>query len=316
MSKTFRQIILPLIGAVIWGVSFVAQKVSTMGAFLFDAARSFVAVAFILILILVVTKGDVKHLLREETKEGTGALWLGGLVCGLFLTFAMYSQQTGMNMGTDAGKAGFLTALYVVLVPVFGVLFKKKTPFFTWIAVAVAFAGMYFLSIKSGTVFSIEGSDLLMLLCAFLYACQILSVSFFAAKCHPVKLSCLQFLTCAVVSLVLGLIFEPFSLASIRENLWPILYLGIVSSGIGYTIQIVAQKGTNPAVVTLFMSMESVFSVIAGALILGERMTGREYLGAGLMFIAVALNVLSPLKERRQRKEAEPETEAEAAEKP
>ena len=305
MSKTFRQIILPLIGAVIWGVSFVAQKVSTMGAFLFDASRSFIAVGFILIMILVMTKGDWRHLVSEKTKEETRFLWLGGLVAGVFLTFAMYTQQSGMNMGTDAGKAGFLTALYVVLVPVLSIFLRKKTPVFTWIAVGVALFGMYFLSIKAGTVFSIEGSDLLMLLCAFLYACQILAVSYFAQRCHPVKLSCLQFLVCAVISLVLAFVFEPISFGAIGENIWPILYLGVVSSGIGYTIQIVAQKGTNPAVVTLFMSMESVFSVIAGAVFLSERMTGREYLGAGLMLAAVVLNILGPLFEKRREKEAE-----------
>lgn len=305
MSKTFRQIILPLIGAVIWGVSFVAQKVSTMGAFLFDASRSFVAVLFILAVILVMTKGDFRHLLSEKTREETRFLWLGGLVSGILLTFAMYTQQSGMNMGTDAGKAGFLTALYVVLVPVLGIFLRKKTPFFTWIAVGVALIGLFFLSIKAGTAFSVESSDLLMLLCAFLYACQILSVGHFAQRCHPVKLSCLQFLVCAVISLVLAFIFEPVSFGAIGENLWPILYLGIVSSGVGYTIQIVAQKGTSAAVVTLFMSMESVFSVIAGALFLSERMTGREYLGAGLMLLAVVLNILGPLLEKRRVRKTE-----------
>ncbi|MBO4412154.1 MAG: DMT family transporter [Lachnospiraceae bacterium] len=304
MKQIFRQVILPLIGAVIWGVSFVAQKVSTMGAFWFDASRSFVAVAFLLVLILFVTKGDWRHLLSERTRKETGTLWLGGLVCGTFLTFAMYCQQTGMNLGADAGKAGFLTALYVVLVPVFGVFLKKKTPVFTWIAVGIALFGLYFLSIKAGTVFAIEGADLILLTCAVLYACQILAVSFFATKCHPVKLSCLQFLVCAVTSLVLGVFFEPVTAEMFRENLWPILYLGMISSGIGYTIQIVAQNGTNEAIVSLFMSMESVFSVIAGAVFLSERMTGREYLGAGLMFVAVVLNIIGPLSERRKKAEA------------
>ena len=301
-SKNFRQIAVPLIAALVWGVSFVAQKVSTMGAFFFDASRSFVAVIFLLFLILILTKGDVKHLLSEKTKKETAALWTGGFVTGLFLTFAMYAQQQGMNSGTDAGKAGFLTALYVVLVPVFSIFFRKKTPVLTWVAVAVALVGLYFLSIKAGSGFSIEGSDLLLLLSAFLYAFQIIFVGKYATVSHPVKLSCLMFLFCTVISLILGFIFEKFSFAAVAENLWPILYLGVVSSGIGYTLQMVAEKGTNAAVVSLFMAMESVFSVIAGAIFLHERMTGREYLGAGIMLVAVVLNVLGPIVENRRKK--------------
>jgi len=190
----------------------------------------------------------------------------------------------------------------VVLVPVFSIFFRKKTPLLTWVAVGVAFVGLYFLSIKAGSGFSVEGSDMLLLLSALLYAFQIIFVGKYATLSNPVKLSCLMFLFCAVISTVAGFIFERFSFAAITENLWPILYLGIVSSGIGYTLQMVAEKGTNAAVVSLFMSMESVFSVLAGAVFLHERMTFREYLGAGIMMAAIVLNVLGPLLEERKQK--------------
>lgn len=299
MNKTVRQIVLPLLAAMIWGISFVAQKVSTMGAFLFDSMRSFVAVPFILLLIFFLNKRDARHLLSEPDREDTRLLWTGGTVLGLFLTFAMYTQQLGMNLGADAGKAGFLTAMYVVLVPVIGILLKKRTPALTWVAVAVALVGLYFLSIKSGSTFHIEGADLLLILSAILYAFQILAAGHFASKCDPVKLSCIQFLVCAVVSLIFGLLFETFSLKAIMNHIWPILYLGVLSSGVGYTLQMVAEKGTNASVVSLLLSMESVFSALAGAMILKEQMTGREYLGAAFMLLAVVLNVLGPVKKKK-----------------
>lgn len=290
INKTdkFKSVFLPLLAALIWGTAFVAQKVSTIGALFFNASRSVVAVAFLLVLILVLNKGDFRHLLSEPDKKATATLWLGGFLCGLSMGVATFFQQQGMNMGTEAGKAGFLTALYIMLVPVLGVFLKKKTGLKVWICVVLAVIGLYFLSIPKGS-FTIRISDLLIICCGFFFAVQIQCIDYFSVKCDCVKLSCIQFITSFALSFIAALIFEDVSLAGFGENLYSILYLGIFSSGIAYTLQMVAQKGNNPAVVSVLMSMESVFSVLAGALFLHEVLSIREYVGCLIMLAAVLL---------------------------
>lgn len=287
-SGKFRSVFLPLLAALIWGTAFVAQKISTIGALLFNASRSIIAVLFLLGLILVLNKGDVRHVLSEPDKKATKELWVGGILCGLSMGIATFFQQQGMNMGTEAGKAGFLTALYIMLVPVLGIFLKKKTNFKVWICVALAVIGLYFLSIPKGS-FTIRMSDLLVICCGFMFAVQIQCIDHYSVKCDCVKLSCIQFITSFTVSFLGALIFEKVSFAGIMENLYPILYLGVFSSGIAYTLQMLAQKGNNPAVVSVLMSMESVFSVLAGALFLHEILTMREYLGCLIMLAAVLL---------------------------
>ncbi len=287
-SDKFRSVFLPLLAALIWGTAFVAQKISTIGALLFNASRSIIAVIFLLVLILILTKGDFRHVLSEPDKKATRDLWVGGTLCGLSLAIATFFQQQGMNLGTEAGKAGFLTALYIMLVPVLGIFLKKKTGFKVWICVILAVVGLYFLSVPAGS-FTIRMSDLLVTFCGFCFAVQIQCIDRFSVKCHCVKLSCIQFLVSFAVSFLAALIFEDVSIAGISENLYPILYLGIFSSGIAYTLQMVAQKGNNPAVVSVLLSMESVFSVLAGALFLHEVLTLREYLGCLIMLAAVLL---------------------------
>ncbi len=287
--EKLRKTVLPLLAAFLWGVAFVAQKTNTMGAFAFNSSRSAVAFLFLLPVILVFTR-DPKHLLSAETKQGTKTLWLGGICCGGILTLSTSLQQLGMNAGTEAGKASFLTAMYVVLVPALGLFFKKKVPVHIWLSVAFALAGLYFLCVKVG--FSVAPSDLIVASCAFVFSVHILAVDYFSARCNCLKLSCIQFLTMTVLSGILTLLFDEFSLASVGENLSAVLYLGICSSGIAYTLQIVSQRGANPTVLSLLLSCESVFGVLAGALVLQEVLTPREYVGCALMMLAVVLSQL------------------------
>ena len=195
--------------------------------------------------------------------------------------------MAGIVAGTDAGKAGFLTALYVVLVPLFGLFFKRKVSLPVWVAVALSVAALYLLCIKGS--FRLAAGDLLVLVCAVCFAVHILVIDRFSATCDGVKLSCVQFLFAALWSGVCIPFFEHVDAAALLSCALPLLYVGVFSCGVGYTLQILAQKGSNPTVVTILLSLESVFAVIAGAIILHQSMTPREYLGCVLMFLAVVL---------------------------
>ena len=216
MPKQIRQTVLPLVAALIWGTAFVMQKGNTAGALTFNAARSVIAFLFLLPVILLFTKGDIRHILSEETKENTRALWLGGFFCGLMLAGATYLQQYGLDHGTEAGKAGFLTALYMVLVPVFGLFFGKKVSVRIWAAVGIAVAGLYLLSFRSG--FSFRHSDLIIIPCAVLFAVQILLIEHFSVKCSCIRLSCIQFLTSFVLSAAFAAIVNVTSTGSASSN--------------------------------------------------------------------------------------------------
>ena len=295
MSDRLRTTLLPLLAAFIWGIAFVAQKGNTVGALTFNASRSIVAFVFLCLVILAMSKGDLKHMLVGKMPQETRAIWVGGLCCGAALAGATFLQQSGLDGDTEAGKAGFLTAMYIVLVPIFGVVLKKKAPLNVWVAVAVAVAGLYLLCVKEGS--EIRPSDLVVLACSLVYALQIMFIDHYSPHCNGVKLSCVQFLMCFVLSAIPALAFEEITLPALSASVWPILYLGVFSSGVAYTLQIVAQKNSNPAVVSLLLSMESVFGVLAGALLLGEVLSGREYFGCVLMAIAV---VLAQLPERKK----------------
>ena len=258
-----RQVVFPILAAFIWGTAFVAQDLcaDSIGAFAFNATRYFIAVLALLVVILISDKlkKNKPTLTAQEKKAANKQLWLGGLCCGAALAIASNFQQAGLVAGTDAGKAGFITALYVVLVPVFGLFF------------------------------SLAPGDLLVLVCAVCFAVHILVIDHFTAYCDGVKLSCLQFLFAGIISTICMFIFEDVDFAAILSCALPLLYVGIFSCGVGYTLQILAQKDSNPTVVTILLSLESVFAVIAGAIILKQQMTVREYIGCAIMFAAVIL---------------------------
>lgn len=324
-----RQVVFPILAAFIWGTAFVAQDLcaDSIGAFAFNATRYFIAVLALLVVILISDKlkKNKPTLTAQEKKAANKQLWLGGLCCGAALAIASNFQQAGLVAGTDAGKAGFITALYVVLVPVFGLFFKRKVSLPTWIAVVLSVVALYLLCIKGTQLaceicggsaiinqdnifvcldcgqryatleeipkaaFTIAPSDLLVLVCAVCFAVHILVIDHFTAYCDGVKLSCLQFLFAGIISTICMFIFEDVDFAAILSCALPLLYVGIFSCGVGYTLQILAQKDSNPTVVTILLSLESVFAVIAGAIILKQQMTVREYIGCAIMFAAVIL---------------------------
>ena len=286
-----RQVVFPILAAFIWGTAFVAQDLcaDSIGTFAFNATRYFVAVLALLVVIAISdrAKKNKPALTAEEKKAANKQLWLGGLCCGVALAIASNFQQAGLVAGTDAGKAGFITALYVVLVPVFGLFFKRKVSLPVWIAVVCSVVALYLLCIKGD--FSLAAGDLLILVCAVCFAVHILVIDHFTAYCDGVKLSCLQFLFAGIISAVCMFLFEDVDFAAIWGCILPLLYVGIFSCGVGYTLQILAQKDSNPTVVTILLSLESVFAVIAGAIILHQQMTAREYIGCVVMFVAVIL---------------------------
>ena len=268
-----RQVVFPILAAFIWGTAFVAQDLcaDSIGAFAFNATRYFIAVLALLVVILISDKlkKNKPTLTAQEKKAANKQLWLGGLCCGAALAI------------------GFITALYVVLVPVFGLFFKRKVSLPTWIAVVLSVVALYLLCIKGD--FSLAPGDLLVLVCAVCFAVHILVIDHFTAYCDGVKLSCLQFLFAGIISTICMFIFEDVDFAAILSCALPLLYVGIFSCGVGYTLQILAQKDSNPTVVTILLSLESVFAVIAGAIILKQQMTVREYIGCAIMFAAVIL---------------------------
>ena len=298
-----RQVVFPILAALIWGTAFVAQDVcaDTIGTFTFNAVRYFIAVLALLVLIAVLhaVHKDRPQPTEAEKRTGRKQLWLGGFCCGTALAIASNFQQAGITAGTDAGKAGFLTALYVVLVPVFGLFFRRKVSLPVWIAVALSVVSLYLLCIKGS--FRLAAGDLLVLVCAVCFAVHILVIDHFTAYCDGVKLSCLQFLFAGIISTICMFIFEDVDFAAILSCAMPLLYVGIFSCGVGYTLQILAQKDSNPTVVTILLSLESVFAVIAGAIILKQQMTVREYIGCAIMFAAVILaQIQFPIRQKAE----------------
>ena len=291
--KKYISTLLCLVAAMIWGFAFTAQKTSAqLDAFTVGAVRNIFATLFLLCIIPVFDK------IRSKTPEYkkresffTKTELLGGLICGIILTAASAFQQTGLGDGTDAGKAAFITALYVVLVPIISLIFGKKTSLSVWISVVIAAVGFYLLCIKGD--FTITPSDGLVLICSLIFALHIIAIDRFSPLCDGIRMSCIQFFVGFLLNTALALIFHmPLPWDAILTSLPSLMYLGVCSSGIAYTLQIIAQKNTNPAVASVVLSLESVFGVVGGALFLGETMSEREYIGCAVVFVAVILSQL------------------------
>ena len=289
-----KKIFAPLLAAIIWGTAFVAQSIGAdlvpNNPFAFNAARSVVAVITLAIILLISKAIKPRQGDAPKPKSNKKALLLGGLCCGTAMAVATGLQQIGLGE-TDAGKAGFITALYIVLVPVFSLFLGRKTSLLTAFSVVVTVIGMYLLCVSDG--FTIQSSDIYIILCGVVFTFQIMCIDHFAPQTNSIALSLAQFAVMAVESAVVSFLFEEPAWDGLIAACIPILYLGIFSSGIAYTLQIYAQKGSDPTLVALLLSLESVFGAIAGAL-MGETMTGREYLGCALMLIAVVLSQLPP----------------------
>ena len=294
MKKYFSSLLM-LIAAAIWGFAFVAQKqAEAVPAFTLVFARSFLGMVFLFFLIMLLDRvlKTGRRLVSKKGLDFTKTEIIGGACCGIILSVASVLQQSGINNGTDAGKSAFITALYVVLVPVFGLVLKRRAPTNAWISVGIAVIGFYLLCITDG--FSLEFSDALVLLCAVVFAVHILVIDRFSPKCDGVRMSFIQFAVVTVVTLVFSLILEsPIKLDAVGAAIWPIVMLGIGSSGIAYTLQIVAQSNINPAVAAIIMSLESVFGAIGGALLLREIMNPAEIVGCATVFAAILLSQLA-----------------------
>lgn len=295
-----RQNVFPVLAALIWGTAFVAQSVAAdhVGPFTFTAARSAGG--------LCVSAGAVSGVPLPAAAGFSGGgpgpagswrdLAIGGICCGVVLTMGTNLQQMGLET-TTSGKAGFITALYIVIVPIAGIFLRQKAPRAIWLSVALAVVGLYLLCVQES--FSITEGDWYVLLCSFCFAGHILLIDHFTRKVDGVALSCVQFLVMAVLSAGLMLVMETPDWAGLLACIGPVLYVGIFSSGVGYTLQILAQKDSNPTVVSLLLSLESVFATVAGALILGDRMSGKEYLGCVLMLAAVVLAQLPDFRKKQ-----------------
>jgi len=282
-----------LLAAFIWGSTFVAQDKAATEPFTFIASRNLIGT---LVLVPVIAVIDVfskkKGILPKDFKvlSYSKKEVIGGIFCGIILFIAASLQQYGIFLypkdGAAAGKSGFITALYIVLVPIAGLFLKKKAGINIWISVAIATVGMYLLCVKSG--FSVHYADLILFLCAIGFTAHILVIDRFSPFVNGVKLSALQFLVSSILGTIFMFIFESPSIGGIINDIVPILFAGLLSSGVAYTLQIVAQKNTNPTVASVIMSLESVFAVLSGA-VFGEIMSGREIVGCVLMFAAVIL---------------------------
>ena len=305
-NNQLRQVVFPILAAFIWGTAFVAQDVcaDAMGAFTFNGTRYYIAVLSLLV-VLAVSSGfrkDRPQISPAEKKAQRRQLWLGGFCCGTVLAIASNFQQAGLVAGTDGGKAGFITALYVVLVPVFGLFLGRRGSAQLWVSMVVAVLGLYLLCMKNGFG-SIESSDWVLLSCAVLFSFQIMAVDHFAPQVDGVRLSLLQFFVVAVESTVAAFLFEAPTAAQFTENALPIFYCGVLSSGVAYTLQILGQQDLNPAIASLIMCLESVFSALGGWLLLSQSLSAREAFGCALIFAAVVLAQL-PLEVLHRAKKA------------
>ena len=293
MKKQTLSSLLCLVAAAIWGFAFVAQKAAiAIPPFALTALRSFIGGIFLIFVIMAFdrVRGDGRRLFSKKGIGITRVEWIGGVVCGTVLSSATIFQQFGIQ-GTDAGKTAFITALYVVIVPIYGVFLGRRSPLHVWFSVVIAVVGFYFLCI--GESFTLAPSDLLVLICALLFALHITVIDRFVGRCDGVRMSCVQFFTVGVIGAALSLIFDRgVTLAAVGANVLPILFLGIGSSGIAYTLQILGQKDAHPAVASVLFSLESVFGVIGGAMLLHERLLHRELFGCLIVFVAVILSQL------------------------
>ena len=297
-SKRLLGSIALLVAALLWGSTFVAQSVASESVepFTFLASRSLLGFIF-LIPVSIIKDAFAKKAgtYVKPTQKNTKLLVIGGVLCGAALTVASGLQQFGMT-GDNSGKAGFITAMYILLVPILGLFFKKKVRPIIWLCVAMGVVGLYLLCMTDGI--SLATSDIFLMICAVAFSVHILIIDHFSPHVDGVKLSCIQFFTVFVLATVLALIFDNTSFKTILEAWLPIAYAGIMSSGIAYTLQIIGQKYTEPTVASLLMSLESTFAVLTSVVILTQFPTTRELIGSAVMLAAI---VISQLPERKKR---------------
>jgi len=287
ISKRALSNFLLVLTAFIWGTAFIAQKegLGTLKPCTFNGIRTMMGC---IALLPVIAFREVRAKKNGEVKkENTKMLVIGGIVCGVLLCAAGTSQTFGL-VYADAGKAGFITALYIVLVPVIGIFIGKKVKPIIIASVVIALFGLYFLCVQGTNGFSLNNGDRLLFLCALLFSFHILSIDYFSPKVDGVKLSCIQFFVSASINIAFMLIIEKPEISEIINCWFPLFYAGVMSCGVAYTLQIVAQKNTDPSVASIIMSLESLFALLAG-IVFGENPSARELFGCFLMLLAIML---------------------------
>ncbi len=287
-----KNLLLLLLTSLIWGTAFVAQQMGMdhMGPYAFSAIRCLMGA---LVLVPVVWFLNRRKDAEKKAHESNRATWIGGLTCGVLLAVAANLQQIGIQY-TTVGKAGFITALYIVIVPVLGLFLKRRAGAKLWVSVVIAMVGLYLLCMTDAL--RLELGDSLVFFCALVFSLHILVIDHFSPRVDGVKMSCIQFFVASLLSGVAMLIWETMpSWDMVYAARVTLLYTGILSCGVAYTLQIVGQKNLNPTVASLVLSLEAVISVLAAWIILQQGMTSREMLGAGLMFVAI---ILAQLPER------------------
>ena len=289
-NKVIRADLIMLLAAAIWGFAFVAQRegMETMGPFLFNAARFFIGSAVLFPLVWYLSK---KNKTPTNKETSTKKLLIAGTIAGLFLFLASSFQQVGIQY-TTAGKAGFITGLYIFFVPLIGIFFGQRTGSGTWLGAFIAVIGLYLLSINDD--FSIARGDLLQLICAVFFAAHILVVGYVAKRMDPLKLSLIQYVVSGVLSFFIAIAIELITWQMIVDTAIPLLYAGVMSIGVGYTLQVVAQQHAKSSHAAIILGLEGAFAVLGGWLILDENLSTRGLIGCGLMLSGMFLSQLSP----------------------
>lgn len=290
-QRSLRSSAMLTLTALIWGVAFVAQSegMNYVGGFTFNACRFIVGGVVLIpcIFFLRRVNGDQwAQLTRAEQAQRRKTGIIGGICCGVFICLGSTLQQFGIAQ-TTVGKAGFITSLYIIIVPILGLFLRKKVGLNIWVSVGIAAAGMYLLCITEG--FAISRGDFLVFLCAIGFSLHILVIDYFSPKADGVVISCIQFFTAGIISSVFMFLFERPTWDAVAAAWAPVLYAGVMSCGVGYTLQVVAQKDVEPTIASLIMSLESVFSLLAGWVLLGQKMSPKELSGCVLVFGAIVL---------------------------
>ena len=289
-NKVIRADLIMLLAAAIWGFAFVAQRegMETMGPFLFNAARFFIGSAVLFPLVWYLSK---KNKTPTNKETSTKKLLIAGTIAGLFLFLASSFQQVGIQY-TTAGKAGFITGLYIFFVPLIGIFFGQRTGSGTWLGAFIAVIGLYLLSINDD--FSIARGDLLQLICAVFFAAHILVVGYVAKRMDPLKLSLIQYVVSGVLSFFIAIAIELITWQMIVDTAIPLLYAGVMSIGVGYTLQVVAQQHAKSSHAAIILGLEGAFAVLGGWLILDDNLSTRGLIGCGLMLSGMFLSQLLP----------------------
>lgn len=304
-KTSLKGVLLLLLTALIWGTSFVAQSegMENVDAFTFQGIRTLMGALVLVPVILTKSRKEKKSLTDEQKKQRklqNRKTWIYGSLLGIALCIAADLQQFAFYYST-AGKIAFITAMYMFFVPIAGLFMRKKISLVIWICIILGFLGLYFLSFSSGDIGALNKGDIYAFFCAIFFAVQILLIEKFGPECDGVKLSCVQFFVSGTISTILMFIFENPNLTAIKSAALPLLYSGVLSCGVAYTLQIIGQKYCEATIASLLMCMESVFAAISAAIIINEKLTGREILGCSIMFAAILLSQISDIIKARKK---------------